>query len=107
MLCLTGVGPPGRVTIQPDDVGEENVMVRWDPPVGVKPDGYFILVQPLTTRDWPRELWVNRSLSFELSALTPGETYEISVVAVKSGNRSKEETILQTLSLFLPPVSCE
>ncbi|XP_023666780.2 phosphatidylinositol phosphatase PTPRQ-like isoform X2 [Paramormyrops kingsleyae] len=94
---ITAVSPPGGVIIRPDDVGEENVMVRWDPPVGVKPDGYFIIIQPLTTGDWPRELWVNRSLSFELSALTPGETYEVSVVAVKSGNRSMGESILQTL----------
>ncbi|XP_048863793.1 LOW QUALITY PROTEIN: phosphatidylinositol phosphatase PTPRQ-like [Brienomyrus brachyistius] len=94
---ITAVSPPDGVIIWPDDVGEENVTVRWDPPVGVKPDGYFVLVQPLTTGVWPRELWVNRSLSFELSALTPGETYEISVVAVKSGNRSEGETILQTL----------
>ncbi|KAL4659549.1 phosphatidylinositol phosphatase PTPRQ-like isoform X3 [Arapaima gigas] len=71
--------------------------VQWVPQPGEDPDGYYVLLRPLTVLDSPRELWVNGSLSIRLSMLIPGATYEIGVAAVKNGNRSELNTIFQTL----------
>ncbi|XP_018621246.2 phosphatidylinositol phosphatase PTPRQ-like isoform X2 [Scleropages formosus] len=71
--------------------------VQWEPAAREEPDGYCILLRPLTVGGSPRELWVNDSLSIKLSMLVPGGTYEVGVTAVKNGNRSEANTIVQTL----------
>ncbi|XP_036375557.1 phosphatidylinositol phosphatase PTPRQ [Megalops cyprinoides] len=97
LSVITAVSPPGRVFVLLEDVGEQNVTVRWEPPRGEEVDGYYIHARSAAEDDSPGEFWVNGALSFELSTLTPGGTYEIGVAAVKNGNRSEVKTFLQTL----------
>ncbi|XP_041112261.1 phosphatidylinositol phosphatase PTPRQ-like [Polyodon spathula] len=93
---ITAVSPPNSVSINPEDVGEENVTLQWDPPQE-QIDEYYILVRSVTVGGDSKNYWVNNSNSFELSMLTPGMTYEIGVAAVRNGNMSELKTIQQTL----------
>ncbi|KAJ8332433.1 hypothetical protein SKAU_G00426060 [Synaphobranchus kaupii] len=97
LTVITAVSPPARVFVRAEDVGEDSVTVRWDPPQREGADGYFVLVRAHTEAASPWEFWVNKSLSFELKALTPGRTYEIGVLAVQNDNRSEAKSIMQTL----------
>ncbi|KAK1169211.1 hypothetical protein AOXY_G10174 [Acipenser oxyrinchus oxyrinchus] len=93
---ITAVSPPNSVSINPEDVGEENVTLQWDPP-HEQIDEYYILVRSVTIGGDSKNYSINNSNSFELSMLTPGMTYEIGVAAVRNGNMSELKTIQQTL----------
>ncbi|MGH0177318.1 UNVERIFIED_CONTAM: hypothetical protein FKN15_074946 [Acipenser sinensis] len=94
--CKTSVSPPNSVSINLEDVGEENVTLQWEPPQE-QIDEYYILVRSVTIGGDSKNYSVNNSNSFELSMLTPGMTYEIGVAAVRNGNMSELKTIQQTL----------
>ncbi|MGH0140233.1 UNVERIFIED_CONTAM: hypothetical protein FKN15_070894 [Acipenser sinensis] len=93
---ITAVSPPKSVSINLEDVGEENVTLQWDPPQE-QIDEYYILVRSVTIGGDSTNYSVNNSNSFELSMLTPGMTYEIGVAAVRNGNMSELKTVQQTL----------
>ncbi|MGH0181026.1 UNVERIFIED_CONTAM: hypothetical protein FKN15_020270 [Acipenser sinensis] len=96
-LCeYESVSPPNSVSINLEDVGEENVTLQWEPPQE-QIDEYYILVRSVTIGGDSKNYSVNNSNSFELSMLTPGMTYEIGVAAVRNGNMSELKTIQQTL----------
>ncbi|MGH0145637.1 UNVERIFIED_CONTAM: hypothetical protein FKN15_009305 [Acipenser sinensis] len=96
LSVITAVSPPKSVSINLEDVGEENVTLQWDPPQE-QIDEYYILVRSVTIGGDSKNYSVNNSNSFELIMLTPGMTYEIGVAAVRNGNMSELKTIQQTL----------
>ncbi|XP_004553302.3 phosphatidylinositol phosphatase PTPRQ isoform X1 [Maylandia zebra] len=82
-----------------------NLTVCGTQPPSDPPDGYFITSQPLDNPTAPL-LWLNHSsayghlingsMCFNLGTFTPGQTYEVGVVALKGNDRSKRSSVIHT-----------
>ncbi|XP_019217115.1 phosphatidylinositol phosphatase PTPRQ isoform X5 [Oreochromis niloticus] len=82
-----------------------NLTVCGTHPPRDPPDGYFITSQPLDNPTAPL-LWLNHSTSdghlingsmcFNLGTFTPGQTYEVGVVALKGNDRSERSSVIHT-----------
>ncbi|CAI5664315.1 unnamed protein product [Oreochromis niloticus] len=82
-----------------------NLTVCGTHPPRNPPDGYFITSQPLDNPTAPL-LWLNHSTSdghlingsmcFNLGTFTPGQTYEVGVVALKGNDRSERSSVIHT-----------
>ncbi|XP_022610349.1 phosphatidylinositol phosphatase PTPRQ [Seriola dumerili] len=83
-----------------------NLTVCWTSPPDDPPDGYHITAHPLShpsasslwiNQSSPGALWINQSMCIDLGTFTPGQTYEVGVVALKKDNdRSHMTSVIHT-----------
>ncbi|KAM8980513.1 phosphatidylinositol phosphatase PTPRQ isoform 3-T4 [Sarcophilus harrisii] len=100
ILIITGVSPPRNVSAKSDDVGEDSIILQWEPPH----DSFEFYIQAKSISDASETIkhLVNNTNKFKIDLLTPGMTYDIGVATVKNGNKSELITIQKTLSLEVP-----
>ncbi|XP_018408413.1 PREDICTED: fibronectin-like [Nanorana parkeri] len=92
---VTGISPPQRVLIKPDEVQEESVVIHWESPQETRL--VYIEVKPVLDISEPSSYFAHDNNSFVIGSLVPGMTYEIGLSAVINGNKSEKITIQQTL----------
>ncbi|XP_056244137.1 phosphatidylinositol phosphatase PTPRQ [Seriola aureovittata] len=83
-----------------------NLTVCWTSPPDDPPDGYHITAHPLShpsasslwiNQSSPGALWINQTMCVDLGTFTPGQTYEVGVVALKKDNdRSHRTSVIHT-----------
>ncbi|GLD58656.1 phosphatidylinositol phosphatase PTPRQ, partial [Lates japonicus] len=83
-----------------------NLTVCWTSPPDAPPDGYYITAHPLmnpraasslwVNQSSPGVLWINQSMCVDLASYTPGQTYEIGMIALKGEDRSQRTTVIHT-----------
>ncbi|XP_037307184.2 phosphatidylinositol phosphatase PTPRQ [Pungitius pungitius] len=82
-----------------------DLTVCWTSSPDDPPDGYYVTshppIYPTQTSLWinqssPGENWARESVCVNLGTFTPGQTYEVSVVSVRGGDRSSSTTIIHT-----------
>ncbi|XP_074125728.1 tenascin-R-like [Sminthopsis crassicaudata] len=95
ILIITGVSPPRNVSARSDDVGEDSIILQWEPPH----DSFEFYIQAKSVSDASETIkhLVNNTNKFKIDLLTPGMTYDIGVATVKNGNKSELITIQKTL----------
>ncbi|XP_059042407.1 uncharacterized protein LOC131839212 [Mustela lutreola] len=98
--AVTGINPPQKVHIKPEDVGEDSIILQWESP----PDGQEVYIQIKPSSDIREvlKLFVRNANRLKIDHLTPGMTYDIGMATVMNGNLSELVTIQQTLSLESP-----
>ncbi|XP_068168501.1 phosphatidylinositol phosphatase PTPRQ isoform X2 [Antennarius striatus] len=83
----------------------ENLTVCWTTPPDDPPDGYYVTSHPLfpsnLTSLWinqssPGAQRVNQSVCVSFGAFTPGQTYEVGVIALRGKDRSQRTSIRHT-----------
>lgn len=103
VVCVLAVKAPSGLVVL--NAGNRNLTVCCDHPPSDPPDGYFITSHPLNNPTAPLlrlnqsssdAVWLNGSMCFNLGTFTPGETYEVGVVAVRGNHRSKKASIIHT-----------
>ncbi|XP_069567271.1 phosphatidylinositol phosphatase PTPRQ [Brachyistius frenatus] len=102
LTVLTAVrAPHGLVVLSM----KENLTVCWTYSPEDHPDGYNITSHPpnhpTASSLWVNEsstgaLWVNQSMCVYLGTFTPGQTYEVGVVALRGNDRSKRSSVIHT-----------
>ncbi|XP_078504107.1 phosphatidylinositol phosphatase PTPRQ [Lissotriton helveticus] len=95
LLLITGVSPPEKVWAMPEDVGEDYIVIQWQPTQGE--DQFKILLKPDSEPSNKLYYLSNSTNEMRIHSLLPGETYEIGVTSVKNGNMSEMKTIRKTL----------
>ncbi|KAM8891585.1 phosphatidylinositol phosphatase PTPRQ isoform 2-T2 [Spinachia spinachia] len=82
-----------------------DLTVCWTSSPDDPPDGYYVAshppIYPTQTSLWvnqssPDETWLHESVCVNLGTSTPGQTYEVSVVSLRGGDRSSSTTIIHT-----------
>ncbi|XP_058424708.1 fibronectin-like [Diceros bicornis minor] len=93
--AITGINPPQKVHAKPEDVGEDSIILQWEPPQ----DGHEVYIQIKSISDTREvmKLFVKDANRFKIDNLIPGMTYDIGMATVMSGNLSELVTIQQTL----------
>ncbi|MCI4379489.1 hypothetical protein PGIGA_G00228910 [Pangasianodon gigas] len=96
LSAVIEVNPPHSVSVSA--IGTENVTVCWEQLRDDEVDAYHIQLRPhIPSQEHSREFWVNSSDCITLTALVPGETYDVGVATERGGNRSLEKTLQVTL----------
>ncbi|XP_069083629.1 phosphatidylinositol phosphatase PTPRQ [Pleurodeles waltl] len=95
LLLITGVNPPNNVWVMPEDVGEDYVVLQWQPAQGE--DQFKIQLTPASDPSNTVYYLSNGTNIMRIHSLVPGQTYEIGVSSVKNGNMSEMKTIRKTL----------
>nr|KAF6370255.1 protein tyrosine phosphatase receptor type Q [Myotis myotis] len=93
--AITGINPPRKVYANPEDVGEDSIILQWESPQ----DGHQVYIQIESIPD-KREVmtfFVKDANRFKIDNLIPGMTYDIGMATVMNGNLSELVTIQQTL----------
>ncbi|XP_038544046.1 phosphatidylinositol phosphatase PTPRQ isoform X2 [Canis lupus familiaris] len=93
--AITGINPPQKVHANPEDVGEDSIILQWESPQ----DGHevYIQIRPVSDTREVMKLFVKEANRFKFDNLTPGMTYDIGMATVMNGNLSELVTIQQTL----------
>ncbi|KAM7396652.1 hypothetical protein PAMP_019678 [Pampus punctatissimus] len=87
-----------------------NLTLCWTIPPDDPPD-YYITSHPVNNpsasslwinKSSPGTLWVNESVCVDLGTFTPGQTYEVGVVALRGNDRSQKTSIIHTTGLAPP-----
>ncbi|XP_035874530.1 phosphatidylinositol phosphatase PTPRQ [Phyllostomus discolor] len=92
---ITGINPPQKVYANPEDVGEDSIILQWEFPQ----DSHEVYIQIKSIPD-AREvmnLFVKDANRCKIDNLIPGMTYDIGMATVMNGNLSEMVTIQQTL----------
>lgn len=101
-MCLLALKAPGGLLVFSS---RGNLTVCWSHPPDNHPDGYHVTKNPLGSptisslwinQSSPGVLWINESMCIDLGALTPGQTYEVGVIALKGNERSQWSSIIHT-----------
>lgn len=101
LLYLSAVRPPSGLLVMST---RGNLTVCWTSPPD-DPSDYYITSHPLNNPSasslWinqssPGAVWVNESLCVDLGTFTPGQTYDIEVVALRGNDRSQRTSIIHT-----------
>lgn len=88
----------------------KNLTVCWTTQLADPPDAYDITSHSLDNpggkstlirHGSPEALWENTAVCISLGAFTPGQTYNIGVVALKGNDRSQKTSILHTASMII------
>ncbi|XP_040264377.1 phosphatidylinositol phosphatase PTPRQ isoform X1 [Bufo bufo] len=94
LLVITEVSPLERVSIEPNSVQEDNLILYWDSPEEFHQ--IYIRVKSLADNSEVSYV-VNDTDNIHVGALIPGMTYEIGLSVVVNGNRSEMKILQQTL----------
>ncbi|OCT87568.1 hypothetical protein XELAEV_18021265mg [Xenopus laevis] len=106
LTLVTAVSPPQHVWTEPAEVGEEHVILHWEPPQEISQ--FYISVKPLKPFSTETIYRVNKTNWMEIGSLVPGRSYKLGISAVKNGNMSEMIFIYQTLkpkpAIFVVPL---
>nr|XP_025140189.1 phosphatidylinositol phosphatase PTPRQ isoform X5 [Bubalus bubalis] len=93
--AITGINPPQKICVKPEDVDEDSIILQWEPPQ----DGHevYIQIKSIANTREIRKLFVKDANRCKIDHLTPGMTYNIGMATIMSGNLSELVTIQQTL----------
>ncbi|KAM5332411.1 uncharacterized protein AAES06_005880 [Glossophaga mutica] len=86
-LVETRINPPQKVYANPEDVGEDSIILQWEFPQ----DGHEVYIQIRSIPD-AREvmnLFVKDAKRSKIDNLIPGMTYDIGMATVMNGNLSE------------------
>lgn len=101
-MCLLALKPPSGLLVFS---ARGNLTVCWTHPTNDHPDGYYVTENPLgnpsisslwINQSSPGILWINESMCVDLGTFTPGQTYEVGVVALKGNDRSQRSSVIHT-----------
>ncbi|XP_015426593.1 PREDICTED: tenascin-R [Myotis davidii] len=95
MSSLISINPPRKVYANPEDVGEDSIILQWESPQ----DSHEVYIQ-IETIPEKREVmtfFVKDANRFKIDNLIPGMTYDIGMATMMNGNLSELVTIQQTL----------
>ncbi|XP_048463873.1 phosphatidylinositol phosphatase PTPRQ [Rhincodon typus] len=87
--------PPVRIHIDNTDVWENRIIVHWEPPLEGS-DEYYLQIKLSNGNNEVKQYSVTNTMVFQFDFLIPGVTYDIEVMAIKSGKRSEPKFITQT-----------
>ncbi|XP_019490361.1 PREDICTED: uncharacterized protein LOC109378425, partial [Hipposideros armiger] len=93
--AITGINPPQKVYVKPEDVGEDNIMLQWESPQDAHE--VYIQIRSLPDTREVMNLSVKDANRLKIDNLIPGMTYDIGMATVINGNLSELVTIQQTL----------
>nr|XP_043892479.1 phosphatidylinositol phosphatase PTPRQ isoform X1 [Solea senegalensis] len=102
VTAQTAVRPPSAVMVMSM---RGNLTICWTSPLDDPPDGYYItapsLIDPRVSSLWinqssPSAVWMNQSMCVDLGTFTPGQTYEVGLVAVMGKDRSQRTSVSHT-----------
>ncbi|XP_027399084.1 phosphatidylinositol phosphatase PTPRQ isoform X6 [Bos indicus x Bos taurus] len=93
--AITGINPPQKICVKPEDVDEDSIILQWEPPQ----DSHEVYIQIKSIADTReiRKLFVKDANRCKIDHLIPGMTYDIGMATVMNGNLSELVTIQQTL----------
>ncbi|XP_053439335.1 uncharacterized protein LOC128580901 [Nycticebus coucang] len=94
--AVTGINLPQKVYAKPEDVGEDSVILPWEP----SRDRHKIHIHisgPIPGPTEIRKLFMEYGNRFKIYNLIPGMTYDIGVATMINGNVSELVTIQQIL----------
>ncbi|XP_069830095.1 phosphatidylinositol phosphatase PTPRQ isoform X3 [Dendropsophus ebraccatus] len=94
LTLITEVSPLEAVSIRPNSVQEDTLVLHWDSPEEFHQ--IYIQVKSLVTNAEVSYI-VNDTNEFHVGALIPGMTYEIGLSVLRNGNRSEMKVLQQTL----------
>ncbi|XP_067445742.1 phosphatidylinositol phosphatase PTPRQ [Thunnus thynnus] len=101
LTVQTAVKPPSSLLVLSK---RGNLTVCWTSPLEDSPD-YYVTSHPVNNprasslwinQSSPGALWVNESVCVDLGKFTPGQTYDIGVVALRGNDRSQRTSIMHT-----------
>ncbi|XP_051886667.1 phosphatidylinositol phosphatase PTPRQ [Pristis pectinata] len=95
LFASTDPSPPVSIYIDNADVWENTIIVHWEPPLEGCNE-YHLRIQMSNKSSEVKEYSVINTTLFQFDFMIPGATYDIEVMAVKSGKRSKPKFITQT-----------
>ncbi|XP_037701920.1 uncharacterized protein LOC119541764 [Choloepus didactylus] len=97
----TGINPPQKVYIIPEDVGEDSIILQWEP----SQDGHDVYIQTKSISDTSEimEFFIKDANRLKIDNLIPGMTYDIGVATAINGNLSELVAIQQTLMVASGP----
>ncbi|KAM9854760.1 phosphatidylinositol phosphatase PTPRQ [Aulostomus maculatus] len=102
LTAHTAVRPPAGLTVL---CTRGNLSACWTSPPNDPPDGYYITAHPVSNssaslqcinRSRPGALWENESVCVDLGTYSPGQTYEVGVVALRGNDKSQKTSIMHT-----------
>ncbi|XP_060933059.1 phosphatidylinositol phosphatase PTPRQ [Limanda limanda] len=101
----TAVRAPGGLVVLSSSV---NLTVCWTRPHGNPADAYYITAHPLSSPSASSQ-WINQSSlggnCVDLGPFTPGQTYEVGIIAVIGKDRSQRTSITHTTDPLPVPVA--
>ncbi|KAM7414498.1 hypothetical protein PAMA_019354 [Pampus argenteus] len=101
LTVQTAVRPPSDLLVFST---RGNLTLCWTLPPDDPPD-YYITSHPvnkprasslLINKSSPGTLWVNESVCVDLGTFTPGQTYDVGVVALRGNDRSQRTSVIHT-----------
>ncbi|XP_062913828.1 phosphatidylinositol phosphatase PTPRQ isoform X1 [Mobula hypostoma] len=95
LFAITDPSSPVSIYIDNAEVWENRIIIHWEPP----PEGcdeYHLRIQMNNKSNEVKEFSVINATLFQFDFMIPGVTYDIEVMAVRNGKRSKPECITQT-----------
>ncbi|XP_055506905.1 tyrosine-protein phosphatase 10D-like [Leucoraja erinacea] len=95
LFASTDPSPPASIYIDNADVWENTMIVHWEPPLEGC-DEYHLHIQMSNQSSEIKQYSVINITWFQFDFMIPGATYDIEVMAVRSGKRSKPKCITQT-----------
>ncbi|XP_067906563.1 phosphatidylinositol phosphatase PTPRQ isoform X2 [Heterodontus francisci] len=95
LFATTAPSPPVSIYVDNADVWENTITVHWEPPLEGS-DEYHLQMKMSNNSAEIKEYSVINATVFQLDFMIPGVTYDIEVMAVKSGKRSKPKYVSQT-----------
>ncbi|XP_078272795.1 phosphatidylinositol phosphatase PTPRQ [Rhinoraja longicauda] len=95
LFASTDPSPPASIYIDNADVWENTIIVHWEPPLEGC-DEYHLQIQMNNKSSEIKEYSVINATLFQFDFMIPGATYDIEVMAVRSGQRSQPKFITQT-----------
>ncbi|XP_069485396.1 phosphatidylinositol phosphatase PTPRQ isoform X4 [Ambystoma mexicanum] len=95
LVLVTGVSPPVKVWVDPESVGEDYLVLQWQP--AEEEHQFQIQVKPYSSLSRATNYSTNGTNMLRIGSLIPGVTYEMGVAAVQNGSMSEMKTIRTTL----------
>ncbi|XP_072341266.1 phosphatidylinositol phosphatase PTPRQ [Scyliorhinus torazame] len=95
LFVTTAPSPPVSIYVGNADVWENRITVHWEPPLEGS-DEYDLQLQMSNGNCEIKEYSVINATVFQFDFMIPGGTYNIEVMAVKSGRRSEPKFVTQT-----------
>ncbi|XP_072123607.1 phosphatidylinositol phosphatase PTPRQ isoform X3 [Mobula birostris] len=95
LFAITDPSSPVSIYIDNAEVWENRIIIHWEPPLEGC-DEYHLRIQMSNKSNEVKEFSVTNTTLFQFDFMIPGVTYDIEVMAVRNGKRSKPEYITQT-----------
>ncbi|XP_041854149.1 phosphatidylinositol phosphatase PTPRQ [Melanotaenia boesemani] len=104
LTLQTAVKPPSGLVVF--SMGT-NLSLCWSTPPDDPPDGYYVTSHPLNNLTasvlWINQsssdaLWEDKSICVYLGTFTPGQTYEVGVMALRGNDKSELSSTIHTIA---------